>query len=139
MIEEKLIETGGKIEKVNESKYGEDGSKRMYHIKLINDPKDYTTFSELPDNANIGDNIYFNYLEVKKDKMTFYNIKNIIAVEKVNNIPTEQEKEIKEEPKINPERAIILKCAVDLCIKRNDFNDESIQASYKRLMEIIDG
>jgi len=145
---ENLIETGGKIEEVKESPTS--NNKIKTDVKLVNDLKRYSMFSTLPDNANIGDNIYFKYKEVKKDDRTFYNIDHIIAVEKVGDTPTDGEKKAIIRPErtesdekslkaseIDSNKAILMRSAVELCIKRNDLSDESVEKSYNRLLNLV--
>jgi hypothetical protein len=100
---------------------------------------DYTTFSmfgSLP--FAEGDFIKFMYI-VKDGR--YNNIKEIVANENVHKTPNQADVQLLKQELLGYDdrtvKTILMRCSVDLAIKRNTFTDKEVFTAYERFLEVV--
>lgn len=103
--------------------------------KIVINGKEYGYFSK-EFNYSIGDEITFNY----EEKGQYLSIKEILDNKSLSQIPSKKDLEGLQSIFLMDTSMIkvtMLKCAVDLCLKRNTLSDEEIWAQYERFLNML--
>ena len=85
---------------------------------------------------SVGDEITFNY----EEKGQYLSIKEILDDKPLSKIPSKKDLEnLQAIFLMDPSmiKVTMLKCAVDLCLKRNTLSDEEIWAQYERFLNML--
>lgn len=103
--------------------------------KIVINGKEYGYFSK-EFKYVIGDEITFNF----EEKGQYLSIKEIIDNKYLSEIPSKNDLENLQSIFLMDSDMIkvtMLKCAVDLCLKRNTLSDDEIWAQYNRFLNIL--
>lgn len=135
----------GEVTKISEK---ETDGKKKFGVQINNNPNWFNGWGSCP--CQEGDLIEFKYDMTEKSSGDgyWYNFKQLIDVKsthsKPDNIDIKTADQLIQSPKIDDlkyrlendylnRNVTLMKCAVDLCMKRNGWTNDEIMAEYTRL------